>query len=111
MRLVWFVLAIQAFLYATSLGETLFQGNCVTCHDEKKTLSAPAIQEVQASYRQAFPTQERFVASMATWVENPNAKTALMPQAIKKFGLMPLLGYDQESLEAIATFLYEKHFE
>jgi cytochrome c551/c552 len=110
MRRLWIVVLLSAFLNASPSGETLFQGNCLTCHDDTKTISAPAIKEVQARYKQTFETKESFSAFMVAWVSAPNAQTALMPQAVKKYGLMPLLGYDQESLEAIAAFLYEKHF-
>lgn len=110
MRLSWLIVFLSVSLYAAPGGETLFQGNCLTCHDYKKTASAPAIKDVQARYKQAFATKEAFVSFMVAWISEPNAKTALMPQEIKKYGLMPLLGYDQESLEAIAGFLYEGNF-
>lgn len=97
-------------LSAASLGETLFNGNCVTCHEIHTTNSAPSIKEVKVRYHKAFDSKEKFVTFMVEWITKPDAKTALMPEAIKKHGLMPLLGYDKESLTEIATFLYEHPF-
>ena len=100
------LICIAATLSAANFGETLFQGNCVTCHDTKKSNSAPSIKEIQARYKQKFPTKEAFVSFMAQWVLKPDAKTALMPEAIQKHELMPILGYDKETLEEIANYLY-----
>ena len=44
---------------------------------------------------------------MAQWVLKPDAKTTLMPEAVAKYELMPILGYDKESLEEIAHYLYD----
>ncbi|MCD8477969.1 MAG: cytochrome c [Sulfurospirillum sp.] len=101
------LLCIATSLSATNLGETLFQGNCVTCHDTKKANSAPSIKEIQIRYKQKLSTKEAFVSFMAQWVLKPDAKTALMPEAIAKYELMPILGYDKESLEEIAHYLYD----
>lgn len=103
-----FLLAVCSFsLSAASLGETLFNGNCVTCHSTTTPNSAPSIQEVQQRYKKAFESKEQFVSFMANWIIKPDAKTALMPEAIPKYGLMPLLGYDKETLTEIATYLYD----
>lgn len=101
------LLCIATSLSATNLGETLFQGNCVTCHDTKKANSAPSIKEIQIRYKQKLSTKEAFVSFMAQWVLKPDAKTTLMPEAIAKYELMPILGYDKESLEEIAHYLYD----
>lgn len=95
------------YLYAVSLGETLFNGNCVTCHTTTSPNGAPIIQEVQRTYKKTFDTKEQFVSFMSNWVDKPDAKTALMPEAIKKYGLMPTLGYDQETRQKIASYLYD----
>ncbi len=105
------LLALCSFsLNATPLGETLFNGNCITCHEIHTTNSAPSIKEVKVRYHKAFDSKEKFVTFMVEWITKPDAKKALMPEAIKKHGLMPLLGYDKESLTEIATFLYEHPF-
>ena len=68
------------------------------------------IGEIQMRYKKALPSKEAFVTFMAKWVEKPDAKTALMPEAISQYGLMPELGFDKETLSEIGLFLYEKKF-
>ena len=110
MKIVLLLCGLSLYMYAISLGETLFNGNCVTCHKIDTPNSAPTIVEVQARYKKALPSKEAFVTFMAKWVEKPEAKTALMPEAIAQFGLMPELGFDNETLREIGLFLYEKRF-
>jgi len=97
-------------LWADSLGSLLFHGNCITCHFETKAVSAPSMMEIREKYKNAFPKKEDFVEYMSNWAKEPNAETSLMDGAIKKYELMPLLGYELETLKDITTFIYETDF-
>lgn len=110
MKVILLLCGLSLYMYAISLGETLFNGNCVTCHKVDIPNSAPTIGEIQKRYKKALPTKEAFVTFMAKWVEKPNAKTALMPEAVSQYGLMPELGFDNETLKEIGNFLYEQKF-
>jgi len=111
MKALFFLVCFALSLHAATLGETLFHGNCVTCHDVSKANSAPAIHEVQTRYKQRFKTEETFTAFMVAWLQKPDAKSAIMQEAVNKFGLMPTLGYDEETLYDIAQFLYNASFK
>ena len=93
-----------------SYSELLFNGNCVTCHHETQSISAPSIQEVQENYKQAFPNKKEFVAYMSQWVLKPTLSGSLMVDSVKNYGLMPELGYRKDVLEEIAEYIYEKDF-
>lgn len=110
MKIVVLLCGLSLYMYAISLGETLFNGNCVTCHKTDVANSAPTIVEIQSRYKKAFPAKKHFVDFMQTWVEKPHAKSALMPEAITQYGLMPELGFDAQSLKEIAEFVYEHTF-
>lgn len=110
MKFMVLLCSLSLYMYAITLGETLFNGNCVTCHKIDTPNSAPTIVEIQSRYKKSLLTKEAFVSFMVQWVEKPHAKTALMPQAITQYGLMPELGYDNDTLKEIAIFLYEKQF-
>lgn len=97
-------------VYASDYGSLLFHGNCITCHDEIKDVSAPSMMRVRENYLRAFPKKEDFVAYMSTWVENPKKETSIMLDAVKKYELMPYLHYDIESLQEIASFIYDTDF-
>lgn len=66
--------------------------------------------EIRAVYKQAFSKKEDFVAYMSEWVKIPKAETSLMDTAIKKYELMPLLGYEMEVLTDITAFIYDTDF-
>lgn len=88
----------------------MFHGNCITCHDETKALSAPSILQIKEKYLSAFSKKEDFIYYMSAWVKNPNKKTSIMLGAVKKYELMPYLHYDLESLKEITAYIYETDF-
>lgn len=110
-----YLIVASIFIYssqlsADSIGSLLFHGNCITCHAEHKSISAPSISIVKNNYLKAFSKKEDFVAYMAEWVEHPNLEGSIMLDAIEKYELMPELGYDRSTLEIIATYIYETDF-
>jgi len=91
-------------------GELLFQGNCITCHYPNKSVSAPSMQKVRTTYKNAFSDKKDFVYYMSEWVLHPSHETAMMSDAVKKYKLMPQLAYEKEVLEEIAAYIYENDF-
>lgn len=89
----------------------LLYGNCITCHNETKDISAPSLQYIKEKYHSAFPEKIDFVAYMSTWVLKPNSKTSIMQDKINQYGLMPELGYDKDTLEKIAAYIYDNKVE
>ena len=112
MKLLLSTLFIFSFcsLHANDMSSLLFNGNCITCHKETKTISAPSVIKFKAVYKDAFSTKEEFVNYMSTWVQNPKKETSLMHDALKKHGLMPHLGFDIETLRDISAYIYETDF-
>ena len=96
---------------ADNMSSLLYNGNCITCHKNTKAKSAPSMFEIQSRYKSAFVTKEDFVDYMSKWVLNPNTETSLMRDAIKKYSLMPQLGFDAEMLRDIAKYIYENDFQ
>jgi len=105
-----FTLLSVAYLNAASVGSLLFHGNCITCHEETKAVSAPSVIEFQENYLRAFPKKKDFVEYMSEWVIHPNAESSIMLDAIKKYELMPELGFEKSTLEIIAEYIYETDF-
>jgi len=110
LKLILSLFFLSSFLNATELGSLLFHGNCITCHAEHSAISAPSITEVQENYKRAFEDKQSFVNFLSKWVEHPNSETSIMLEAIKKFELMPELGFDRSTLEIIAEYIYETDF-
>ncbi|SFV53754.1 C-type cytochrome, putative [hydrothermal vent metagenome] len=87
----------------------LFYGNCISCHGELRKPSAPHFSEIKGFYKIKYPKKEDFIKNMAKWVFNPNKETAQLPEAIKKYKLMPYLSIDLDTLIKISTYIYENN--
>jgi len=97
-------------LNAADMRSLLFHGNCITCHAEHKSISAPSIDEIKENYLRAFPIKKDFVAYMSEWIVSPSTKSSIMLSAIKKYELMPELGFDLSTTQEIAAYIYETDF-
>jgi len=105
-KILFVLLTLYTSLWADE-NQLLFYGNCIACHGEVRKPSAPRLSEVKGYYMMQYPKKEDFVSNMAKWVFQPNAKTAQLPDAVKKYKLMPYLSIDLETLTQIATYIYE----
>jgi len=112
MHLKYFILFLILIpnLQADDNSSLLFNGNCITCLKETKSTSAPSVVEFKQRYKSAFTKKNNFVYYMSKWVVSPNKETSLMQDAIKKYGLMPHLGYDIQTLKNISAYIYETDF-
>ena len=97
---------LLSFLFAND-NRLLFYGNCIACHGELGKPSAPNLHEVKSYYLMAYPEKKAFVKSMAEWINNPNKENSKLPEAVKKYNLMPYLSIDLDTLTKIATYIYE----
>ncbi|MEJ6558663.1 MAG: cytochrome c [Candidatus Thioglobus sp.] len=90
-------------------GEALYGQLCASCHTPNASVKiAPPIFAVVDHVRQAYPQREDFIAQIIEWVDEPKEEVALMPGAIRKFNLMPKLGYSQNDVKEIAEYLFDK---
>ena len=94
---------------SASDGKELYGQLCASCHvPNSNSKIAPPIFAVVDHVRQAYPKREDFISRIVEWVEEPETEVALMPGAIRKFNLMPKLGYSQPDVEKIAEYLFDK---
>lgn len=108
---LFLVASITTSIYATNYGSLLFNGNCITCHHETKSISAPSMVEIRENYLRAFPNKKEFVEYMSRWIKKPKKETSIMLDAINKYSLMPELAYEMETLEEISDYVYETDFD
>jgi len=97
-------------LQADNLGGLLLNGNCTTCHFERKTVSAPSVVDFRKKYLKAYPKKDDFVKNMISFIKNPNPKKSLMPKAIKKHELMPQIAFEEDTLSIIVKYIYDTDF-
>jgi len=94
---------------SASEGKELYGQLCASCHTPNASVKiAPPIFAVIDHVRQTYPKREDFISQIVEWVDEPKAEVALMPGAIRKFNLMPKLGYNQHDVEEIAEYLFDK---
>ena len=109
MRIVW-ILSLATIFAWGNLGQLLYEGNCLSCHGFEKGVSAPSAKAIQERYKETFATKKAFTEFMRTWIKKPNPVTALMPEEISRYGIMPTLGYDDFTLNAVGDYIYEMEF-
>jgi len=105
-KLIFIILIFLNNLLANE-NKLLFFGNCISCHGEVTKPSAPHFLEIKGYYLVKYPSKKEFVKHLSHWVFKPNQKTALLKYAVKKYNLMPFLSIDLDTLEHIATYIYE----
>ena len=105
-RILFLLLTVYTSVLAND-NKLLFYGNCIACHGEVRKPSAPHLSEIKGYYLMKYPKKEDFVKNMAKWVFEPNVETAQLPDAVKKYKLMPYLSIDLDTLTQIATYIYE----
>ena len=94
--------------FALENGSELFDRLCATCHVKQgQPTNAPPVFGMVNHVRQAYPDKEGFVERIVAWVRAPNAENVLMPGAVRRFGLMPTLGYSDNDVRLIAEYLYD----
>jgi len=108
-KLLTLLLALN--LYADVNAPLYFNGNCTTCHEINRAVSAPSVKEFKKRYKDAFPNKKDFVAYMSVWVHKPKVETSLMHDAIAKHEIMPELAFDLPTLKIIAEYIYKTDFE
>lgn len=89
-------------------GEEVYKSVCMACHvAEGMPTVGPPIFAVKNHVIGAHPERDDFVNRVVEWVKAPDEKTALMPGAVRKFGLMPANDLPDEELKAVAEFIYD----
>ena len=88
--------------------EQLYTQLCGTCHVmQGPPTAAPPIFAVKAHVIEVYPGRDEFVNYVVQWVNTPDAGKTLMPGAVRRFGVMPKLGYEPAAVRQIAEYLYD----
>ena len=107
---LFFLVFFTLNLYADNFGSLYFHGNCVTCHDKSKDISAPSILKIQKHYKRAFPQRDDFIHYLSKWVNKPSKEESIMLDSIQKYNLMPDLAFEINVLKEIAGYIYDTDF-
>ncbi len=105
---IFSVLMPAAAVTAEDKGESLMQTLCASCHTiSGKHPLAPPVFAVIKHVKREYPDRDDFVQRIVDWANEPSIDQALMPCAIKKFGVMPALNYNEQDVRTIAEYWYD----
>lgn len=106
------VLVSQPVLSANDNDRANFEALCQSCHvAQGRPVVAPPAFAVQHHIKAEYPQREAFIEWVQQWVRSPNAEEALMPGAIRRFGVMPGFPYPQDRLRSAAAYLYDNAWQ
>ncbi len=91
-------------------GKKLMETNCYVCHSPTASHDdriAPPMVAIKKHYIDDKTTKEEFIADMKAWIKNPNEADAKMRGAVRRFGVMPMQAFPEETIEKIADYMYD----
>ncbi|NTW49468.1 MAG: cytochrome c [Chlorobiales bacterium] len=92
-------------------GKAIYQKNCSVCHSLKPPPKmAPPIVGMAAHYRDAFTDKDAAITHMVQFMQAPDSsKSKLEPQAIARFGLMPVIPLSEKELRTVSEWLWNQY--
>lgn len=84
--------------------------HCYTCHDPgapQNSRIAPPMIAIKRHYLDAGLSRAQFIDAIADFVANPQAEKAKMPGAVRKFGVMPKLSYNEDQVRQLAAYIHD----
>lgn len=97
-----------------SEGLSLMKSYCFSCHNPtaaEDNRLAPPMFAVKRHYSGGKMKREAFVQAIVDFVNDPTSESSKMPGAVKKFGIMPKMGYDEEDVRKIAEYMYDNDLQ
>lgn len=94
--------------------QQLMQNKCYLCHNptaSQQNRVGPPMAAIKARYLRDASTKEEFVAAIWNFTAQPSKENAKLKGAVKRFGVMPYQKFNQEEIEAIASYMYDYQIE
>lgn len=95
-------------------GWDIVSTQCFSCHHPDPSSSsgiAPAMADIKTAYLREGQSLEIFTKELEKFLQNPSAEISKMPEAVKKYGLMPKLSFSNEQISEIARYMYHTPVE
>jgi len=84
---------------------------CNACHDAQlDPPRGPPMFGVQRRYKRDHPQRDDFVRQVVAFVKQPGMEKVKMRGAVRHLGLMPAMPLPDDTLRAIAAYVYEEDF-
>lgn len=95
-------------------GKRLMEIQCYICHNPKtseQSRIAPPMIAIKNHYLTKGISKEDFIKDFQKFIKNPSIENSKMPEAVKKFGLMPKQYYSDKTIREIGDYLYDNEIE
>lgn len=89
-------------------GRANYTALCSACHKLMPPPTiAPPMFGIKRNVMRVYPQREDFINHVVSYVNKPDAAKSLMPDAVARFKLMPVLPYAEEKVRSVAEFLFD----
>lgn len=95
-------------------GFHLMESNCFSCHSPNaatETKTGPTMAAIKEAYLEGDNSLSAFTNDFIAFHNNPSEANSKMPEAIKKFNLMPKMSLSDEQITNIAAYIYISDIE
>ena len=99
---------------ALAQGFQLAQASCFTCHSPDASFDnrvAPPMQAIKVHYNAEDLSFAQFHKDLSNFFKNPSADISKMPEAVKRFGVMPKLNFSDDQIKSVAYYIYYTELE
>ncbi len=95
-------------------GEMLTKKYCSACHKMEgngdQSTNGPRLAAIQKHYKPMYQGKQEFSDSMISFLKAPTIAKVLMPGAVKKFNLMPIIPVPDEDFKKITDYIFDTKF-
>ena len=95
-------------------GLALLKTNCFSCHSPSASIEnrlAPPMIAIKKHYITEGVSQKDFVAMASDFIKKPTVEKSKMPQAVKRFSIMPAMTFDEKQLKKMLEYIYDADIE
>jgi len=92
----------------------VLQRQCLGCHHPYRELPgqlAPPMNQIRKHYLDRLGARDPFIIGMSSFMINPASGTSLMPEEVKKYGLMTKIDLPEGDLHQVAAYIYKHDME
>ena len=103
-------LSVEEHLKAIEIVTTV----CESCHHPSAAPDhrlAPPLEIPKRNYLEASFSKDEFVAMLTNFIMAPSEDKAKLHSDIEEYGLMDPVGYTEEEIRMVATYIYETTLE
>ena len=104
----------EADAYKISEGFNLLENSCFSCHNPNPSIDnniTPSLAAIKKHYINKNTSFKEFLKDFTTFLNNPTKENSKIPNALKRFGVMPKMSLTEGEIENMALYIYNTELE